>query len=86
MRFPAAHATDMSITHKAVVVRIREHADATAIEAWHVALAIGIWPIRQWLREAVAEWELTGVDVKLRFFNVLLRNPKSGNYGGALCR
>lgn len=49
---------------------LRQHSDAAAREAWHAAIAIGMWPDSdmdpielQWLREAVAEWEMTGVDV-----------------------
>lgn len=49
---------------------LREHSDAAAREAWHAAIAIGMWPDSdmdpielQWLREAVAEWEMMGVDV-----------------------
>ncbi|WP_226622363.1 replication endonuclease [Brucella anthropi] len=49
---------------------LREHSDAAAMEAWHAAIAIGMWPDSdmdpielQWLREAVAEWEMMGVDV-----------------------
>lgn len=49
---------------------LRQHSDAAAREAWHAAIAIGMWPDAdmdpvelQWLREAVAEWEMSGFEM-----------------------
>ncbi|WGJ06624.1 replication endonuclease [Brucella intermedia] len=49
---------------------LRQHSDAAATEAWHAAIAMGMWPDSdldpvevKWLREAVAEWEMTGVEI-----------------------
>ena len=49
---------------------LRQHSDAAATEAWHTAIALGMWPDSdldpvevKWLREAVAEWEMTGVEI-----------------------
>ncbi|WP_409558623.1 replication endonuclease [Brucella pseudogrignonensis] len=50
--------------------KLRMHSDAAATEAWHAAIAMGMWPDSdldeveiKWLREAVTEWEMSGFDV-----------------------
>ncbi|KAB2673091.1 replication endonuclease [Ochrobactrum sp. LMG 5442] len=49
---------------------LREYSDTAATEAWHAAIALGMWPDSdldpvevKWLRETVAEWEMTGVEI-----------------------
>ncbi|MBO1024734.1 hypothetical protein IPU75_08390 [Ochrobactrum sp. SD129] len=49
---------------------LRQHSDAAATEAWHAAIAIGMWPDSdmdpvelKWLREAVAEWKMSGFEM-----------------------
>ncbi|MGQ5718301.1 hypothetical protein [Pseudochrobactrum asaccharolyticum] len=49
---------------------LREYSDKAATEAWHVGIAIGMWPDTDmdhvelaWLKDAVSEWEMTGLDI-----------------------
>ncbi len=49
---------------------LRKCSDMAATEAWHVGIAIGMWPDTDmdqvelvWLKDAVNEWEMTGLDI-----------------------
>ena len=49
---------------------LREYSDKAATEAWHASIAMGMWPDTDmdqvelaWLKDAVAEWEMTGLDI-----------------------
>lgn len=49
---------------------LRDYSYSAATEAWHTAIAMGMWPDSDmdqveitWLRDAVAEWEMTGFDI-----------------------